>query len=157
MKTLIIYASKHGTTSEIAERVSRLIGINKCRVVNIDEEILPSLSEFDTVIIGGSIYFGKIQKKIQRFCEIYAEELLQKRVGLFICCMKRQAERVEFNNAFPAILIEHATAKGIFGGEFKFDNLNFVEKMIVKKSVGVDKSVRRINAQSINHFAILMQ
>ncbi|MBO6795318.1 MAG: hypothetical protein JJ895_15535 [Balneolaceae bacterium] len=157
MKTLIIYASKHGTTGEVAERVSRLIGINKCRVVNIDEEILPSLSKFDSVIIGGSIYFGHIQKKIQRFCEIYTEELLQKRVGLFICCMKRQAERFEFNNAFPSVLIDHATAKGIFGGEFKFENLNFVEKLVVRKNIGINKSVRRINAQSINHFAILMQ
>lgn len=157
MNTLIIYASTHGTTGEVAERISRLIGYNRCRTINIDHDEIPPLSKFDTIIVGGSIHFGKIQKKIRRFCEKNMSELLSKRIGLFICCMKRESERDEFNSAFPADLIKHATATGMFGGEFKFENLNFIEKLIVRNNVGIDRSIRRINAQSINHFAILMQ
>ncbi|MBO6535143.1 MAG: flavodoxin domain-containing protein [Balneolaceae bacterium] len=157
MDTLIVYASKHGTTHEIAERISRLIGFNRCRTINIAKEKVPSLENYDTVIIGGSIYFGKIQKKIQRFCEENLQELLTKRIGLFICCMNNEAAKEEFNGAFPADLISHAAATGEFGGTFNFEDMNFIEKFIVRKHIGVDHTIRRINAQSINHFAILMQ
>ena len=69
MNTLLVYASNHGTTAKVAERISRLIGYNRCKTVNIREMAPPPLSEFDNVIIGGSIHYGKIQKIIRKYCE----------------------------------------------------------------------------------------
>lgn len=40
-----------------------------------------SLTEYDTVLIGGSIYMGKIQKEITRFCKHNTKQLLQKSWG----------------------------------------------------------------------------
>jgi menaquinone-dependent protoporphyrinogen oxidase len=157
MNTLILYSSNHGTTADIAERLSKLIGYNRCRVHNIREMVPPSLEDYDTVIIGGSIHYGRIQKAIKKYCEKNLEELLTKRVGLFICYMEKEKETEEYLNAFPAALIQHAHAEGFFGGEFRFDQMNFVEKMIVRKTLGFNESVRRVNSQSINHFAMLMQ
>ena len=42
--------------------------------------------------------------------------------------------------------------KDILGGAFDFDRLNFVEKMIVRKSLGHKESVTRINSQSNQSF-----
>ena len=157
MNTLILYASNHGTTEKVAERISRIIGFNRCQTVNIYELAPPSLEGFDTVIIGGSIYFGKEQRKIRKFCENHIEELLKKKLGLFICYMDRDQEMEEYLNSYPAALIQHAHAEGYFGGAFDFNRLNFVEKFIVRKNLGHKESISRINSQSINHFAILMQ
>lgn len=157
MNTLIVYASNHGTTAKVTERISRLIGYNRCKTVNIREMTPPRLDQFDSVIIGGSIHYGKIQKVIRKYCETNQEELLTKKLGLFICYMEKAQEMEEYLNSFPASLIQHAHAEGFFGGECKFEKMNFIERFIVKKHLGVQESVSRIDSQSINHFAILMQ
>jgi len=157
MNTLILYATNHGTTEKIAERISRLIGYNRCQTVNINQMAAPSLEDFSTVIIGGSIHFGKVQRKIRRYCEDHLDELLTKKLGLFICYMNKDQEMEEYINSFPAALIQHAHAEGYFGGEFDFDKLNFIERFIVRKNLGHKESITRIDSQSINHFAIMMQ
>ncbi|NET33416.1 MAG: flavodoxin [Cyanothece sp. SIO1E1] len=157
MNTLILYATNHGTTEKIAERISRLIGYNRCKTVNINETTPPQLYDFDTVIIGGSIHFGKVQRKIRRYCEDHIDQLLTKKLGLFICYMDKDQEMEEYINSFPAALIQHAHAEGYFGGEFDFDKLNFIERFIVRKNLGHKESITRIDSQSINHFAIMMQ
>lgn len=157
MNTLILYATNHGTTEKIAERISRLIGYNRCQTVNINQMAAPSLEGFSTVIIGGSIHFGKVQRKIRRYCEDHLDELLTKKLGLFICYMNKDQEMEEYINSFPTALIQHAHAEGYFGGEFDFDKLNFIERFIVRKNLGHKESITRIDSQSINHFAIMMQ
>lgn len=157
MKTLILYASNHGTTAKVAERISRMIGYNRCKVVNIYEEVPPSLDDYSTIIIGGSIHYGKVQKKIRTYCEKKLDELLTKKIGLFICYMDREHNKEEYMKSFPIDLVNHTHAVGYFGGAFDFDKLNFFEKFIVRKDLGHTKSIYRINAQSINHFAIMMQ
>ena len=59
----------------------------------------------------------------------------------------------QFQNAFPAELIQHATATGMFGGEFNFEKMNFIEKAIIKKISKIEKSVSKIDEQSIVEFA----
>lgn len=157
MNTLIVYASNHGTTAKVVERISRLIGMNRCKTVNIRETPPPPLDEFDSVIIGGSIHYGKVQKVIRTYCESHLDELLTKKLGLFICYMDKSKEMEEYLNSFPAALIQHAHAEGFFGGEFNFDKMNFVERFIVRKKLGYTESISRIDAQSINQFAIMMQ
>lgn len=154
MKALIIYMSTHGTTEKIVDRLSTLLGYNTSTIVNLKNQKAPSLDNFDTVIIGGSVHAGKIQRKVRKYCESNLNELLEKKLGLFMCYMDTENEKQEFENSFPNVLIEHAKAKGFFGGEFLFEKMNFIEKVLAKKVSGNSKTVSRINSQAINHFAI---
>lgn len=156
MKTLIIYMSNYGTTEKVAETISELLGYNVCRTVNLSKEKAPDLSSYETVIIGGSVRMGRIQKKITAFCEDNIEELKNKEVGLFMCCLDRENQQKEFEDSYPSELIRHATATSIFGGELHFDKMNFIEKMMVKAVRKEMKNVSRLNHQAINHFAIQM-
>ena len=154
MKVLILYMSKNGSTEKTVERLSSLLGYNTSTTINLQNQEVPSLEQFDTVIIGGSIYFGKIQKKIKQFCSDRLDELFTKKVGLFLCYLDEKNRHEEFLDAFPGELIDHAKATGLFGGEISFNKMNFFEKIISKKALGISKSVSRINSQAINHFAI---
>ena len=40
---------------------------------------------YDTIIIGGSVYVGKVSKTLRAFCESNLDTLLEKRVGVFLC------------------------------------------------------------------------
>ncbi|MCK5056889.1 MAG: hypothetical protein KAT34_09555 [Candidatus Aminicenantes bacterium] len=44
-------------------------------------------------------------------------------------------------------------AAGLFGGEFNFYMMNFLEKAIVKKVAGVTDSISKIKGDQINQFA----
>ncbi len=58
----------------------------------------------------------------------------------------------EFEQAYNHELIEHACATGIFGGEFDFERMNFIEKLIVKKVSKIKESVSRIDKKVISEF-----
>ncbi|MGB9893728.1 MAG: flavodoxin domain-containing protein, partial [Candidatus Saccharicenans sp.] len=118
------------------------------------KESCPPLENFDLIIIGGSIHAGKIQKEIKRFCRKNMSLLLKKEIALFICCMyDGQKAEQQFNQAFPEKLRQTARAKGIFGGELLFEKMNFLEKTVIKKFIGVKESVSRFNPEEIRNFA----
>ena len=131
MKTLIIYASQHGTTEQCAVKLSEKLD-GEVEVHNIKEEGNIDLTQYDRVIIGGSIYGGKIQKEIVEFCSQKLSVLKEKKIGLFICCMSKNDAEKQIKLSFPQELLTHAAAKQGFGGEFKFKELSFVEKTIAK-------------------------
>ena len=88
MKTLIAYASKHGTTKKAVEKLAEEL-IGDVVILNLEDKGASNISieDFARVIIGGSIYLGRIQKSVKKFCETNLEKLLKvNKLGLFICC-----------------------------------------------------------------------
>ena len=152
MKTLIIYATAHGCTEKCAVKVKE--GLNGDAVlVNIKKAKVPEIDSFDAVVIGGSIHAGAIQKRVKKFCQKHTDALLATRLGLFLCCMEEgENAQAQFENAFPQNLRDHASAEGLFGGEFDFDRMKAIEKAIVKKVAGVDSSVSKISEENIQTF-----
>jgi menaquinone-dependent protoporphyrinogen oxidase len=157
VRNLIVFKSRHGTTAKAAAELAGLLGPNDTLVVDLARSTVPSLETVETVIVGGSIHIGKIQKHVTRFCKRHEDELLQKRLGLFICHMDKEHPQDEFDRAFPERLRRHATAQGLFGGEFRFDKMNFLERMVVKKVSGSSQSISEIDHEAIHRFALKMQ
>lgn len=156
MKIAIIYATRHGCTEKCATHLNDGFK-NSAHVINLKEHKKVNLTDFDTVIIGGSIHAGKVQSKIRKFCEDNLITLMTKRIGLFLCCMEEgdNADK-QFSEAFPAELRNHAIATEIFGGEFNFERMNFLEKMIIKKIAHIDQSVSKIDEEKITEFVHAM-
>jgi len=153
MKILIIYSTRHGCTEKCVMKLQQSLN-RETELVNLKNSTPPDLNDYDAIIIGGSIHAGQIQKRIKKFCHQNLEILKQKKLGLFICCMEEgETAQKQFQNAFPDELISHAIATGIFGGEFNFEKMNFVEKAIIKKIAKVDESVFRIDENRIIEFA----
>jgi len=156
MKTLIVYASMHGCTELAAERLkSELKG--EVKIQNLKEPVPVFIDAFDIIIIGGSIHAGRIQRSVKNFCKNNVDILMQKTLGLFICCMDNKRAQEQFNNAFSVTIRHHAKAHGLFGGIFDFDKMNFLQKAIVKKVAGVEQSVEHLNSQAIHEFALQFQ
>jgi menaquinone-dependent protoporphyrinogen oxidase len=91
---------------------------------------------------------------VKDYCAKNLEVLKNKRLGLFLCCMEEGPKaEVQFAGAFPEVLIGAATTKSLFGGEFDFDRMNWLEKAIIKKISKIDASVSKIKEQAILDFA----
>ncbi len=155
MKTAIIYATSHGTTGKVARQIGEKIGLDSTTIINLKETKNVDLSEVENVIIGGSIHAGMVQGVVKEFCKKNMLDLLQKRVALFICAMNKPEYETELKNAFPELVYQHAIHKSVVGGEFNFDKMNFIEKMIVRKVSGVNESVSKLDGPAIDEIANL--
>jgi menaquinone-dependent protoporphyrinogen oxidase len=153
MKTVIIFASSHGTTARAAKMLGEKLG-GYVTIVDLKKTNLPEIKDYETVILGGSIHAGMMQRKVTKFIKLKEKELLTKKVGLFLCCMHEGDEaNAQFELAYPEELRNYSIANGLFGGEFMFAKMNFIEKAIIKKVKGVTEDVSKLDEIAINEFA----
>lgn len=142
MKTLIAYSGKYGCTKKCAELLKKEL---KDEVDIIDLKITKDIdiNKYDKIIIGGSIYAGRIRKEVKNFCLKNLEKLKEKKIALFICSMQEgEAINNQILQNFPKDLLDISVITQSFGGEFIFSKMNFFERFIVKKisKVSTDKS-----------------
>lgn len=153
MKTLIAYSTTHGCTEKTALKIKEFLK-EATILVNLKENLNPALEDFERVIIGGSIHAGQIQKRVKIFCQTNIEELKSKELGLFICCMEEgETAQKQLLTVFPDELHEIAKASAYLGGEFDFERMNFLQKLIVKKIAHVEQSTSKVNDISIRKFS----
>lgn len=70
MRVLIVYASRHGQTRKISERIAEVTRADGAEVHLFEVSALPRElvpQSCDTVVLAGSVYFGRHQKKLERF------------------------------------------------------------------------------------------
>lgn len=83
MRALVTYASKRGSTAEIAEAIAETF-----REGEIETECLPvdqvkTLDPYDLVVIGSAVYTGRWRGDAKRFLRRHREELARKRFWVF--------------------------------------------------------------------------
>lgn len=133
MKSLIIYASSHGTAEDCAQKVRDGLG-EGTEMVNINKERVPDLSLYDRIVLGGSVHAGQLQGKLRKVIKGSLSELEQKRLGLFLCSLENSRE--QFEKIFPEELRSKAAAEGLFGGRLEPEKLNGFFRFIMKKVKG---------------------
>ncbi len=156
MRTLIAYRTKYGSTERCAAMLSeQLDGEVELFDLKAVEEV--DLTQYDRIIVGGSIYMGRIQKEINAFCLKNISSLKDKKIGLYICCMQEgdTAEK-QLHNSFPHELLSNSIACEYFGGAFTFDKMSFIDRFIAKKVSKTDKDIFNISEERINRFARAM-
>ena len=153
MKTVIIYISKHGTTEKVAKIIADKLNLGKTDLINLSKEKIINIESFDRIIIGGSIHMASVHKKTKKFCEYNNSTLLEKTLGLFLCCMETGEKSIEqFENAFSKDLRRHALSTAMLGYEYNLDKMNFIERILVKKISGSKESISEIDYKGIENF-----
>ena len=159
MNTLILFATQYGYTAECAEKLKQAIS-GDVTLNDIGKERAPELGGFDTVIVGGSIYMGRVQAKVSEFCAAHEGELLQKKIGLFLCCGLPQNLNESLAASFSTQLRAHAKAVGCFGGELRTSRMKPMHKLIANmmQKAGGKSGIEppRANPQAVLDFAAAM-
>lgn len=133
MKTLILFSSKYGGTEKCAHLLSEKLN-GDVNVINLKENKNITLSDYDKIIVGSSIYVGNVQADIKDFCSNNSDSLIAKPFGLFLSCMADSKEEIKSyaQKSFSNELINHATIVDSLGGVFNFEKMNFFERQIIK-------------------------
>lgn len=153
MSTVIIYSSKYGCTEDCANYIKRslsdisaLVDINKTKFSTI------CIENYDTVIIGSSIYIGAISKKMQIFCKEYVDVLCTKRIGIFLCCGFSADMETYLTKNFSSVLLEKAVVTKCFGGEGRPNNMKGLDRLILKVATKGKHESLKISYENIDSF-----
>ena len=130
MKILIIYASKNGVAKMCAERLSNeLLPTNDVFLYDINNAP-PTPNEFDVIILGGSIRFARLNKKLKKYLKEHIEIISNMPSAFFFCCgIIRDLD--DYKATELPSKIHFSLGVECFGGELKPDKLKGLDKIIV--------------------------
>ena len=153
MSILILYLSKHGTVKEVATMMKNISG-EDVDIKKLNSHITGAMIEkYDSLIVGGSIHMGKAQKKLISFCNHYSHFFKEKKSGVFLCTLTDPKEADHYiEQTFPPEVLKKCNSVGLLGGAVKYENMNFIERSIMKKISGEDRSFSRIDSDRIAAF-----
>ena len=140
MKLLIAYASKYGSTAEIAEVIGKELRKREYEVEVKSVDEVDSLAGYDGFVIGSALYAGGWLKAAAEFLRSNQEVLGNYPVWLFSSGPTGEGDPNEIMGGewtFPedlAAIREAIKPKDVilFHGKIDLDKLSFGEKMIIK-------------------------
>ena len=131
MKVLIGYASKTGTAKSCAESLQKELRGQTVTVADLERES-PELREYDLVILGSSVRFGKARPKFTEYLRSHKGELMEIPHGFFLCCgFGHEFERYE-KKIFDAKLLDTAFSSLNFGGVLRLPNASRLERLFLR-------------------------
>ena len=152
MKALVCYAGKYATSEKVANELAGLLG-EQTMVLPLKNKLDINIDEFDTIIIGGAVYMGKLNPLVNKFCVQNEEVLMTKYIGVFVCGLQEEKFKQIYESSIPQNIRTHVTSIKFVGGEIQFNRLNFFEKWIIRKVAGIQNDISKINHRSIQELA----
>lgn len=145
-KILVTYATKYGSTAEIAEKIGEVL-----RQAGFQTDIFPTnrvhdLTPYKAVILGSAVYIGKWRKEAVRFLQAHEKTLTELPVWLFSSGPTGEGDPVELLKGWripadqqPVIDRIHPRGIAVFHGNVNVSKLNPIERFMlnnVKAPVG---------------------
>lgn len=141
MKSIIVYGTNYGATKGTAEEIARTLREEAfdVKVVNVKEEKVKDVSEYDLVVIGSGITCGKWVNEAENLLKRFRREFEYKKLALFVSSVEPIVER-EGNTKEVAKIrkasLEDKLSKydlkplsvGFFGGIIDFNRMGFLTR-----------------------------
>jgi len=145
-KFLIIYSTTDGHTKMICERIKNfLTDGNLVELLSLEDAKKVDLSNFEKIIIGASIRYGKHSKELYKFINLNKNILDQKKCAFFSVNVvarkpeKNTAETNPYINKFLKISKWRPNKIKVFAGKVDYPNYNFFDKYIIKLIMFITK------------------
>lgn len=137
MEYLVIYATKYGSTRDIAEGVAKGLG-QGTKIFPVQE--MKAL-EADLVVLGCPIYSGKLLPEMIDFLAKRKEELITKKLAFFIVCGDKGSVQVQgqetggkaYLKEINAFLEDKLIAEEAFLGRMKKSELNEEDQALLEE------------------------
>jgi menaquinone-dependent protoporphyrinogen oxidase len=135
---LIAYGTRYGATAGTSEEIGKILrekGFD-VKIVNVKEEKVKDVSEYDLVVVGSGMRMGKWVGEAEDFLKNFRKELEQKKLAIFVSTMKTVSEREGKRDdvaEMRKVALEdkvaqynlHPIALGFFGGVLDFNKMGF--------------------------------
>ena len=136
---LIIYSTTDGHTKTICERIKKSFAYgNLVELLSLEDAKKVDLSNFEKIIIGASIRYGKHSKELYKFINLNKNILDQKKSAFFSVNVvarkpeKNTAETNPYINKFLKISKWKPNKISVFAGKVDYPKYNYFDKYIIK-------------------------
>ncbi|CAH0541996.1 Protoporphyrinogen IX dehydrogenase [menaquinone] [Vibrio marisflavi CECT 7928] len=168
MKVLFLYSSREGQTKKIFKFIDSELQGYECELRNLDEVDSIDLAQYDKVLIGASIRYGHLNKKLYQFIDTHLEQLNRSKVAFF--CVNLTARKEEQGkdtpegSAYIQTFLKKSPWKpeliGVFAGALYYPRYNWIDRMMIKFIMSMtggetdtSKEVEYTNWQKVALFA----
>lgn len=138
-EVLVAYASKHGATAEIAERIGAVLLDAGLPVQVAPVAEVTDLTPYSAVVLGSAVYMGRWRREASGFVTRHADELARRDTWIFSSGPTDEGDPEELTNGwtFPKPLqatIERIAPRDVklFHGKLDPDELGLFERWIVR-------------------------
>jgi menaquinone-dependent protoporphyrinogen oxidase len=134
-QVLVAYASKHGSTAEIAEVVGEVLTSHGLRVDVRPAEDVDHIDRYGSVLLGSAVYVTKWRSEAARFLERFEELLSMRRVWFF---QSGPLQGDVSGDRLPTAVADVAERIGIngvatFGGHLDESATGEMEPLLIKR------------------------
>ena len=138
-KMLVLYSTVDGQTLKIIKAIEESIADKyHCEVMSLEECQHLDMAIFDKVVIGGSVRYGHLNKKLYQFVATHKEELEVKDNSFF--CVNLTARKAEKNtpetNAYMQTFLEKSNwvpkQQAVFAGALLYSKYNWWQTLIIQ-------------------------
>ena len=136
---LIIYSSTDGHTKIICERITSFLKDgNLVELLSLEDAKKIDLSNFEKIIIGASIRYGKHSKELYKFINLNKNILDKKKNAFFSVNVvaRKQEKNTPSTNPYVIKFMKQTDWKptnvGVFAGKVDYPSYRFFDKYIIK-------------------------
>jgi len=139
-KILVTYATKHGATTEIAEKIGDVLRRAGHPVDVMPVKRVNDLEPYKAVVLGSGVYIGQWRKEAAAFLKSNEKALTERLVWFFSSGPTGEGDPVKLMKgwSFPKSLLPvadrvHAQGIVVFHGDLDEKKLSAFEKWAIKK------------------------
>ncbi|MBN2511242.1 MAG: flavodoxin domain-containing protein [Spirochaetales bacterium] len=150
-RTLVVYASKYGTTEKYARIIADALGGDSLEVAKAGTA---GLGGYDRIIVGSPVFAGQGSGKVKKFLEKNRKQLAAKETGAYICCMAQgEDSKGQLVRAYPEWFLKTARNTEVLGGEILLSKLKGLHKLIIVKMMKQEKDESAFSEENARKFA----
>lgn len=147
MKVLIAYATAHGSTAEVAQRMGEILQENDLTVDVENVVNIKSVAGYDAYIIGTAIHSGNWLNEAHKFIIDFADELAEKPTYCWVTCIRvLESHGYDWvlNNYMPPWLLKTLNVQELtaFAGKLDLDEVSMDEEWALALKYDGQRSAR---------------
>ena len=145
-KIIIAYGTRYGATKSTSEEIAKVLQSEgfDVKVVNLKEEKVKDITNFDLVIIGSGMKIEMWTSQAKAFLKKFSGELKKKKVAIFVssggrALMEHKGEHAEIERITKKYLEDKASKYGLnpismtmFGGVWDYNQISKIYRKFLE-------------------------
>ncbi len=140
MKALLLYSTREGQTKKIMHNIAQQLEGYECQFVDLHESERVDLSQYDKILVGASIRYGSLNKKLYQFIQAHKEQLNQAKAAFY--CVNLTARKEDQGKDTPegSVYVQTFLKKspwqpeliGVFAGALYYPRYRPIDRMMIR-------------------------
>lgn len=167
-KALFLYSTTDGQTLKIFKHIQDEMKDYDCILVDLHEQGDMDFTSYDKVVIGASIRYGHLNKKLYQFIGSHLDKLKEAKVAFFCVNLtarkEDQGKDTPEGSAYMKTFLKKSpwkpTLLGVFAGALRYPQYRFIDRVMIQLIMKItggetdtSKEVEYTNWEKVAKFA----